>query len=57
MKMKLVINVRIREHQAYCGMALLEVVKILLPIFDIHSYPTRCAESRLRALKPAKRPG
>ena len=57
MKVKLAVNLRIRGHRVCCGMALLEVLKILLSIFGIHPYPTRCAESRLRALKPAQHPG
>lgn len=57
MEMKLVVNVRVREHRVCCGTALLEVLKILLSIFGIYLHPTWCGESRLHALKPAQHPG
>lgn len=44
-------------HRVYCGMALWKVLKILLSILGICLYPTRCAESRFCALKPAQHPG
>ena len=44
MKVKLAVNLRIREHRVCCGMALLEVLKILLSIFGIPPYLTRCAD-------------